>query len=585
MLNWKIDRAFIASALRQWQTYVLLISGGVLLWAQWALIRSGLVGTALSGLYFGLGLLGLAAAGYGLFYSRGRRWKFQAILLCVVMIIIASFVRNYTVTLAAGLYKISGPRVPYVQSIGVYTSRQAPVTSVQSLNGQILGRMEGRHDALVEKLVQELKDQGVEVKLKSYSSLQSLAKAARSQAVRAMVLTPSDARIAQELTGSSQQGALPVAFKTTVDTEATVPAHDEINVLEDPFTILVSASEFPLADVSYPSTLNVLITVNPKTRQTLYTVIPRNLFTEQSCEKKLGCLPEGTFDKVEYASFQSLEALRQTLEKLLENPIDFTARIDLRSLGQLVELQPNMGIDTTRKFTNDEPVGAITTMTPARVRQYLGVLSNFAASDFDQELNQLRMLVSFGHQADRLTKMSILKQALAIIDQSVSTSMSYSQLSELVRYHLLDPSRQTILYDSIGGRYLPAASATLTEHAYVIEPDAQSLQAVRSRIADMLSGKVIETQGVAAPAAPENASAGEALKPQETTPYIDPNEALRQSQGKKQAQEQAEQQVQPTQPAWTPQPTWTPPAVETSEEDPQTGLDPAQEDLPVEEEE
>lgn len=487
--------------------WIGLLGAGLFLAALFlTLSQSGFISLFTSGLLFGLGAAGLLMAGYWFYYARQKHWAIPAWLLCIAIVLSSILTMEFSNIIQDGLVQMSGPRQAYTASMGVYTSTDGDESSLEFLNGQTLGVMDGRGGNQTQAVLDALKDQGIEVSTKSYSNLQTLYKAVRGQAVRAAILSPVDVKIAQEFGGTANgTSKLHQVFKTDIDTGISIAGNPDLNVQSDPYTVLLSASTTPLAEPSYRSTLNLLIAVNPTARKVLVTLLPRSLYVSSTCSEELACTPADQKDKLAFTSYHSLEALRQTVSELMSVPVDFAARIDLTSLAKLYDLSDTIGIDTSLQFGSEAQSSQTTPMTSPRVSQYLGTLSDFSASDFDQELNQLRMLVSLDRQTSRFANFSNVRPVIDILDHSIATTFSYRQLCSLLLSGILTPGRADVGYTSISGTYQTLPSYTLTEHAYVLEIDPASLEAVKTMVGQTLNGEDIGTTGISAPALPVEA--------------------------------------------------------------------------------
>lgn len=493
----KIKVALIRSLRIPW-TYLLLAVAAGLLFLLYRLAQTGLIKVSLVGLVLGIGLIVLALAGYVFFYARDNRWKIPGVLLCTAAVLVCMLGQGYASMVSKGLGMLSIRPTDLTRSAAIYCPSLAPVSSLDALNNETIGIMGNENDPLNQMILSDLSEKGIHVKTKSYPSLASLYKAVKGQAIRAVILDGSDYSILGNLGIIDQKtGQLSVLYSKTFDTGIRLEAND-INLEKDPFTVLISASRSPLKEQGYSSTLNVLATVNPSSRQILLTILPRTLFVPSACDQNLGCSADQASDRLGFAGYQTSEGLRQTLANLTGTPVDFVVRLDLDSLSRLYDLSSKYTLRPDRDVFNTNDQSEDEVMNSPKVRQFLGTLNHYSSDDFNQELNQLRLLADVWTQLPEWIH-SQMPETLEILDDSIQTSFSYSQLCELVRLFFLLPMPMTIQVQAITGTQSVEYSPALTESAFVLHLDQPSMDAAKAAIQETLAGNQPTVQVPAVP--------------------------------------------------------------------------------------
>lgn len=523
----KASARWLASS---WQTYVL---AAVLFGMCWMLVRMLMLqlfpaSTIL--LFFGLGLILLFIAGWLLFCRPGWKGKIAAVLACVLIIMGCYTGQQAAGILAGALHKIAQPNRAITRQAVIYTYAQVPVRDMENLNGQTLGVLETRNTDLNNAMLADLEQQGISVRTKGYFSLQAMIKALKGQAIRAVVLSPADLELIEEFSGmeKARQELSPV-YAFNIETGISTPVSD-LDLDRDCYTVLISGSSDPISQTSYRSSMNVLLSVNPKTSTMLLTFVPRSSWVNYQCDEALGC-PAGTHDKAGFASMYTIETLRRTLEFELDIPIDFTVRVDLNTLLALSDMAGGIRVQNDEEYTNGYfsfAQGEIEMDSP-RARRYIGELNDFSSSDQAQEKHQLNVLLALlrlARQAD-LTKM---RPMLDIIDDSVRTSFTYTQICQLTRQLFLSQSVWSELFYSLSGGEGLDLSGSLTEYAYAYYLDPNSIARAHAAIEAVYAGQQpdvtpIQSEQPDAPADPEAASPDAqdpAALPQENNPAQSP---------------------------------------------------------------
>jgi anionic cell wall polymer biosynthesis LytR-Cps2A-Psr (LCP) family protein len=295
--------------------------------------------------------------------------------------------------------------------------------------------------------------------------------------VRAVILDKSELYLISESAGMEKvRKELSAIYTATRETDVSTKAED-INVQKEPFTILLSTSQDSVDSMAYRSDLNLLLTINPKTR-TIYTVVvPRSVWAEYACDSELAC-PAGQEDKVGFASLYSQEGLKATIEKLLDTKIDFTMRIDLQEMITMLDLDQTVTITT-----EDGDVA----MTYPKLLQYIGSQNDYSSANTSQENREMNVLSALYTQLD-LNSVSRLKSYASILASSIHTSASYNQLASLVKMLFMENGSWTTYQTEITGEIDTRYSIALTEYGYALIPYEDILEQTRKAIADVLSG-------------------------------------------------------------------------------------------------
>lgn len=494
------DRAklFIRKALLRPGTYCMIIAAIGILWIVIRMARLGLFTFSLIALVFGIGLAGLAIAGFWFFYTIHKLWRIPALLVCIGLVAGCFYVQQDLNLVSDTMAKITEPADSYVQNVGLYAPSLIPVNKLENVNGEKIGIIGGRDETAVHSLLVSLADKGIYVHVKSFDNLQQLYKAVRGQAVRAVILEAGDVRLIQEFSGSQTgEQSLSLVYSMPVDTKVTSPRSD-LNMEKDPFTILISGSNDPITDPSYRSNLNLLVTVNPSTRQVLTTILPRSLYVTSHCQEALACLAENQPDRLSLVSYHSIEALRETLENVMDTPIQFAVRLNTDKILGLFDQGKAIRFNTGGDYTEVNPETG-TVMTGPQVRQYIGNINDLSEEDIDQELRQLHALITLTHQKN-LISYTNLKGLMKVIQDSIWTSMDYNQVTQLLRMFFLFPEQMNESFSLVTGTSQTLYSPTLTESTFVTLHDQASLDMAKAGIQTVIQGGTPAVSGLPSPA-------------------------------------------------------------------------------------
>ena len=273
---------------------------------------------------------------------------------------------------------------------------------------------------------------------------------------------------------------------------------DNKNVTKEVFTVFISGidTEGSIATTSR-SDVNMLVTVNPKTKQVLMTSIPRDYYVQ------LPGVSGDSFDKLTHAGLYGVECSMDTLEQVFGVDVDYYARVNFTTLRDMVNALGGVDLESRYEFTTisgeyfvqgmNYDVDGSSALAFARERY------NLPNGDNDRVVNQQTVLKAI---INKCISPAILTGYMGIMDSlsdSFETSLSQSQISSLVRMQLNDGASWQIMSSSVSGfnseNYCYSSGDALL---YVMEPDYDSVNEVADFINRMKDGEVLSEEEVSA---------------------------------------------------------------------------------------
>lgn len=472
----------ISHLLHQWQTYFVfgaMLSIFFLLWKIHALHFFKL---SFAGMILGLGMIVISMAIFGFYYVPKRIGNIGAVLLCVLVTTQSLGLQNELNLISNSIAQMSDIQQNSGRAMGIYVPAHIPISSLAALDGETIGIMAQRDDEGIHAVLTSLADQGIHVQTKSYSSLQQLSKGAKGLAVRAVILNEADVRFINDFTPSaSQTPSLTKVFSLTMPAQTkNAPTTTSKDLEVEPYTILISGSNDPLSQRAYRSNFNLLVTIHPQTKQVLTTFIPRTLAVTSKCQEQNAC-PQGVSEeRLSLVSYNSIEALKQSLEETLDIPIDFTVRIDFSKLIELFDLDPSLLYQQANEVDSyvDIQHGQGERYNIYQMKQLIGNVQDLAPDDMNQELTILRVLKTI-LQAQEMPHTKDLAPILELLQQAVSTSLNPNQLAQLIKTFLIFPMKMEAHYTWLQSQTTTQYSPTLTEMLYMAKADGNSLETIK----------------------------------------------------------------------------------------------------------
>ncbi len=379
-----------------------------------------------------------------------------------------------------------------VSDLSVVVLQKSPAEGLQDLDGGTFGIQaimdRENTDSTLAKL-QEAYSQGI-VKIE-YSGVLEQVLALYNGEVDAIILNESYREIIVETYPlfNSDTRVLD-AFTYEKKLEETDTVEEEVDVVEEPFTVFISGNdaygEISLADGR--SDVNILATVNPQTRQILLTTTPRDYYVE---------LPfyEGCWDKLTHAGLGGIECSIETLENLYDTEIDYYVRVNFSGFQDIVDALDGVEVYSEYAFTALEgqyfEAGynyVYGEMALAFVRER----SAFAAGDVQRGKNQMAMIQAI---IDKITSPAILTNYMSLMESLSScfiTDMPREKISDLVKMQLDEGGSWNIITNSVAG-YGNMRSTYFggSELLSVMDADEESVQQAKEMIEACIKGEIL----------------------------------------------------------------------------------------------
>ena len=127
-----------------------------------------------------------------------------------------------------------------------------------------------------------------------------------------------------------------------------------MNVSEEPFSVYISGIDV-YGDITQQSRsdVNIIATVNPKTKQILLVTTPRDYYVP------IPGVSNGAPDKLTHAGTYGIATSMATLEELYQVDIPFYVRVNFTSLIEMVDILGGIDVDSELAFTTGNDSGMV----------------------------------------------------------------------------------------------------------------------------------------------------------------------------------------------------------------------------------
>ena len=296
---------------------------------------------------------------------------------------------------------------------------------------------------------------------------------------------------------------LPDKTKVVYKVEILYDLEDVYNnakVTEESFNILVSgADNYGKIKNIYRSDVNILVTVNPKTKQILVTSIPRDAYVKVPCWNN-------AYDKLTHASAagwrspKGVKCSMKTVEKFLDTKIDFYILINFSSVINIVDTIGGITIENPYDFTYSYkpktffPKGTLN-LDGRDTLYYVRERKSSKKGDMGRNEHQIIVLKAMLKKILQPSMLSKANQLFVELSNSYQTNFSSEQISALIKMQLSDLASWDVLNQSLQGQTARKLSAILSKYQVfsmtVVFPN--QLKQAKKNIKAVLSGNILES--------------------------------------------------------------------------------------------
>ncbi|MDD8049057.1 MAG: LCP family protein [Thomasclavelia sp.] len=273
------------------------------------------------------------------------------------------------------------------------------------------------------------------------------------------------------------------AKKTTSTTART-------DVTENAFSVYITGLD-TYGDVSTVSRsdVNLIVTVNPKTRQVLMVSIPRD--TQINLHKN------GKMDKLTHTGIYGTDETINTIEDFLNVKINYYAKTNFQGITNIVDAMGGITVKSDVAFTtrhgNYSIVKGENEMDGDKALCFVRERYNLPNGDFDRGKNQQKLLKALLEKAMSPAILNNYENILSAVEGSFQTDMSSSEIKSLIQMQLNDGSAWTFNNVQIQGEgYRTSETYSMSGTSiYVMKPYKSQVKKVISLIDKVEKGEKV----------------------------------------------------------------------------------------------
>lgn len=276
--------------------------------------------------------------------------------------------------------------------------------------------------------------------------------------------------------------------ENTQDTTLNVPVQSE------PFSVYLSGID-TYGDVATQSRsdVNIIATVNPKSRQILLVTTPRDYYVP------IPGISGGMPDKLTHAGKYGVDVSIDTLEELYQVEIPFYARLNFTSFVNIIDILGGVDVNSELAFTTGTDAGAI-----VEIKQGINHLDGKEALAFARERhalddgdnqrgkNQEALITAIIQKMIAPSMIVKATDILAEVSDSVETNMSMKQIRTLIKQQLQNGSDWQIYSVAADGMPDRRECYSIAGTPYVTVPNEETVAQIGELINRVEAGEILE---------------------------------------------------------------------------------------------
>ena len=401
--------------------------------------------------------------------------------------------------------------------VNVYVKQDDAAQSLSDASSYTFGIMgELDRDNTDSALDQIYNQTGNDIQINEYDGLTSLADSLNNGTCGAIVLNRAYLDVLDEMDNYSsfssqirQIASLQVeslvqrkdasAQNSTETSDSSAQSSDqktanEDGVTDEVYTVYVSGIDTRGAMTSSSrSDVNIILTINARTKQILMISTPRDYFVPLS-------ISNGVPDKLTHAGIYGVNVSMDTLDMLYDIDIDYYFRLNFAGFIQIIDALGGITVNSDYDFDTGQYhyVKGINQLNGEQALAFCRERYAFESGDRQRGKDQMKVIQGI---IDKATSPDILKTYLSLLD-SISgcfeTSIPYDVISSLVKEQLDKGGSWQVLSYSTDGTGDTQQPYSMSQKAYVMVPDQTTVDKAKSLMQKVRQGAMLSEADVAA---------------------------------------------------------------------------------------
>lgn len=267
------------------------------------------------------------------------------------------------------------------------------------------------------------------------------------------------------------------------------------DVTEKPFTIYITGIDtYGSVSTVSRTDVNLLVTVNPKTKQILMTSIPRD------CQINLH--KNGKMDKLTHSAMYGIDETISTIEDFLDLKVNYYAKTNFSGITNIIDALGGVTIDSPYAFKtlhgNYQIVKGKNEMDGNKALCFVRERHALPNGDYDRGRNQQRLLKAMISKAMSPKIITNYSQILQAVEGCFETNMTSDEIKSLIHMQLDDMAKwETFNVQLSGDSEISYKTYSMKgKKSYTMVPSKKSLNGIKKAIDKIENGERIKEKDI-----------------------------------------------------------------------------------------
>ena len=462
-----------------------------------------------------IGLLILLILVYFLVKKVRKKIRFTiGVIIAVLIVVILGMGSMYIYKTVSTLDTITGIN-KNITEINVYVKKNDPAQNLSDASEYVFGVLgELDRENTDEALQQMYFETGSDVQLEEYDGLSELADALNDGSCGAILLNRAYLDVLEEMEQySSWESQIREIASFKVETiiqrktpqvetsEGQTETSDGSNSsdaaeTDEIYTIYVSGIDTRgEMTASSRSDVNIILTINTRTKQILMVSTPRDYFVPLS-------ISNGVPDKLTHAGIYGVNVSMDTLDMLYDIDINYYFRLNFAGFEKIIDVLGGITVDSDYEFDSKNVTGYHFNQGENHLNGEQALVfsrERYAFKEGDRQRGRNQMAVIQG-VVNKITQPAFLKNYLSVMDnlnECFETNVPYDVIASLVRRQLDEGGDWKVLSYSVDGTGDTQKPYSMSQKAYVMIPDQNTVDRAKTLMKKVREGFMLSEADVA----------------------------------------------------------------------------------------
>lgn len=399
------------------------------------------------------------------------------ILLSLILMVVMVLGINYELGTIAFFESFGASNIK-VENYNIYVLDDSEYQKLKNLKGELIGHLDKDEDKALSEVLEKL-DKKVNFRSKEYEDISHLVNSLIKKETAAIILTDAQEGIFSEDDYDTYK------FLRKIDTieytEKLDAVGSSVDIVNEPFNIYISGIDtYGKINKVSRSDVNIVATVNPKTKKILLTNIPRDYYV--LLHKHNG------YDKLTHAGIYGIDESVGTIEDLLDIKINYYVKVNFTSLEKIVDALGGIKVNSNYTFTSQDGYHykkGENTLNGKEALSFARERKSFKEGDRVRGENQQIILSAIINKVMSPNLITKYNELLKSVKGNFVTNVTDKEITSFVKAQIDDLQPFDITSISLNGTdALDYTYSYKKNKLYVMKPDKDTINIAKEKISE-----------------------------------------------------------------------------------------------------